>query len=141
MKILFIAFGIYLTGAFLDLYFTRTCSAGIEEIIEFEQNELLVKLLKEGFPFWLAGPASKSFQFLIVLFILLSARIKSHRAGVVVLGSLSLAILGLRTASAGYVWCNESFIAVFNFLAILSLLAISSFALLVISKIIFDDKK
>lgn len=141
LSILYFSFCIYVLGAFLDLYFTRTCSAGIEEIIEFEQNELLVQLLREGFPFWLAGPASKSFQFLIVLFILLSARIKSDKTSVVIAGSTSLIILGLRTTSAGYVWCSEGFIAVFNFLAILSLIAISSFVLLLISKIIFDDKK
>lgn len=141
LSILYLSFCIYVFGAFLDLYFTYSCSAGVEEIIEFEQNELLVKLLREGFPFWLAGPASKSFQFLIVLFILLSAKIKSDKTSVVALASLSLAILGLRTISAGYVWCSESFIAVFNFLAIVSLISMSSFALLLISKIIFNDKK
>lgn len=140
-KLLFFAFCIYMLGAFLDLYFTYSCSAGVEEIIALEQNELLVQLLKKGFPFWLAGPASKFFQFLIVLFILLSATIKSDKRSVVILGSLSLTVLGLRTTSAGYVWCNESFIAVFNFLAVLSLIAMFSFALLLFSKIIFDDKR
>lgn len=67
ISILYLSFCIYVLGAFLDLYFTYSCSAGVEEILAFEQSP-------------------------------------------------------------------------FNFLAILSLSAISSFVLL-ISKIIFDDKK